>query len=78
MRPLSLVLFRKYHVQLAREAWGKDTSMVTPPTQKDHIVEQVILKQDTNDETQLRAVQQNTWQNKWLSACDTNNRFRDL
>ena len=51
----SLVLFRKYHVQLAREAWGKDTSMVTPPTQKDHIVEQVILKQDTNDETQLRA-----------------------
>ena len=53
---VSLVLFRKYHVQLAREAWGKDTSMVTPPTQKDHIVEQVILKQDTNDETQLRAV----------------------
>ena len=52
---VSLVLFRKYHVQLAREAWGKDTSMVTPPTQKDHIVEQVILKQDTNDETQLRA-----------------------
>ena len=51
---VSLVLFRKYHVQLAREAWGKDTSMVTPPTQKDHIVEQVILKQDTNDETQLR------------------------
>jgi len=51
----SLVLFRKYHVQLAREAWGKDTSMVTPPTQKDHIVEQIILKQDTNDETQLRA-----------------------
>ena len=29
--------------------------MVTPPTQKNHIVEQVILKQDTNDETQLRA-----------------------
>jgi len=53
---VSLVLFRKYHVQLAREAWGKDTSMVTPPTKKDHIVEQVILKQDTNDETQLRAV----------------------
>ena len=52
---VSLVLFRKYHVQLAREAWGKDTSMVTPPTQKDHIVEQVILKQNTNDETQLRA-----------------------
>ena len=52
---VSLVLFQKYHVQLAREAWGKDTSMVTPPTQKDHIVEQVILKQDTNDETQLRA-----------------------
>ena len=51
----SLVLFRKYHVQLAREAWGKDTSMVTPPTQKDHILEQIILKQDTNDETQLRA-----------------------
>ena len=52
---VSLVLFRKCHAQLAREAWGKDTSMVTPPTKKDHIVEQVILKQDTNDETQLRA-----------------------
>ena len=52
---VSLVLFREYHVQLAREAWGKDTSMVTPPTKKDHIVEQVILKQDTKDETQLRA-----------------------
>jgi DNA polymerase-4 len=54
-KTVSLVLFRKYHVQLARESWGKDTSMVTPPTQKDHIVEQVILKQNTNDETQLRA-----------------------
>ena len=52
----SLVLFRKYHVKLAMEAWGKDTSMVTPPAQKDHIVEQTILKQDSNDEVLLRAV----------------------
>jgi len=52
----SLVLFRKYHAKLAMEAWGKDTAMVTPPAQKDHIVEQTILKQDTNDEELLRAV----------------------
>ena len=52
----SLVLFRKYHAKLAMEAWGKDTAMVTPPAQKDHIVEQTILKQDTNDEALLRAV----------------------
>ncbi len=48
--------FGMYAVQLSREARGQDTSIVKPPQLKDHILEQTVLPEDTNDENILHAV----------------------
>ncbi|MDP6755191.1 MAG: hypothetical protein QF769_03650 [Candidatus Marinimicrobia bacterium] len=48
--------FGLYAVQLSREAQGKDSSVVKPPQLRDHIMEQTVLPEDTNDETVLYAV----------------------
>ena len=45
-----------YAVQLSREARGQDTSIVKPLQLRDHIVEQTVLPEDTNDENILSAV----------------------
>ncbi|NQV38111.1 MAG: hypothetical protein HQ509_08925 [Candidatus Marinimicrobia bacterium] len=50
------VLFGPFAKPLSREAQGQDTSVVKPPTLQDHILEQVVLPDDTNDETLLRAI----------------------
>jgi hypothetical protein len=38
------------------EAQGMDTSAVQPPRKRDHIIEQVVLPEDTNDEEKLCAL----------------------
>jgi len=48
--------FGIHAVQLAREAQGKDSSVVKPPQLRDHILEQTVLPEDTNDETVLHAI----------------------
>ena len=48
--------FGIYALQLAREVQGKDSSVVKPPQLQDHILEQTVLPEDTNDETVLHAV----------------------
>jgi len=48
------IFFGKHGKQVAREALGKDTSSVKPPNLKDHIVEQIVLPQATNDKYTLR------------------------
>ena len=50
------VLFGPFARPLSREARGQDTSVVKPPALQDHILEQVVLPDDTNDETLLRAI----------------------
>lgn len=50
------IFFGKYFKQIAHEAMGKDTSSVRPPNLKDHIVEQMVLPRDTNDEYILRSI----------------------
>ena len=42
-------LFGRYALPLFREVHGQDLSVVRPPAMKDHIVEQVVLAEDTND-----------------------------
>ena len=50
------IIFGKHFKQVARETQGKDTSAVRPPTLKDHIVEQVVIPKDTNDQFILRSI----------------------
>jgi DNA polymerase-4 len=49
-------LFGDNHRRVAREAQGQDTAVVRPPGLKEHLMEQIILPQDTNDEGILRGV----------------------
>jgi DNA polymerase-4 len=49
-------LFGEHAWRLSREARGEDTAAVRPPTLRDHLVEQIILPEDTNDEDTLRAI----------------------
>lgn len=51
-----IVIFGKNFKQIFRETQGKDTSIVRPPTLRDHIIEQVVIPRDTNDHSILRAV----------------------
>ena len=50
------IIFGKHFKQVSRETQGKDTSAVRPPTLKDHIIEQVIIPKDTNDQFILRSI----------------------
>ncbi|MBC8255876.1 MAG: hypothetical protein H8E85_01035 [Candidatus Marinimicrobia bacterium] len=49
-------IFSRYYKPLAMEAQGRDTSAVQPPRKRDHIIEQVVLPEDTNDEEKLCAI----------------------
>ena len=51
--------FGVHAVQLSREAKGEDSSIVKPPQLRDHILEQTVLPEDTNDENILHAVVKN-------------------
>lgn len=46
-------LFGEYTLPLTREAHGQDISMVKPPLLKDHILKQIVLKEDTNDTNKI-------------------------
>jgi len=50
----SKVLFGINHRKLAQESRGQDTSVVCPPKQQGHLLEQAVLSIDTNDELLLR------------------------
>lgn len=50
------IIFGKHFRQVARETQGKDTSAVRPPALRDHIIEQVVIPQDTNDQFILRSI----------------------
>ena len=52
-------LFGEYARDLIDEANGRDTSPVKPPILRDHLLEQTILAEDTNDNEVLAAVVQN-------------------
>ena len=52
-------LFGQHYRKLAMEAQGRDNSVVRPPQLQDHIIEQTVLKEDTNDEDILIAVVRN-------------------
>jgi nucleotidyltransferase/DNA polymerase involved in DNA repair len=54
--PEGSIIFGKHFKQVARETQGKDTSAVRPPTLKDHIIEQVVIPKDTNDQFILRSI----------------------
>ncbi len=41
---------------MARETQGQDTSAVRTPSLRDHIIEQVIIPKDTNDQFILRSI----------------------
>jgi len=49
-------IFNRYYKPLAMEARGRDTSAVQPPQQQNHIIQQVVLPEDTNDEEKLCGV----------------------
>ncbi len=49
-------IFNRYYKPLAMEAKGMDTSAVQPLRKQDHIIEQTILPEDTNDEEKLCAI----------------------
>ena len=49
-------LFGEHARRLSCEARGEDTAAVRPPTLRDHLVEQIVLPEDTNNENTLRAV----------------------
>ena len=51
----SAILFGQHSVKLVREARGQDTSVVKPPKDRDHILEQIILSEDTNNTSSLYA-----------------------
>jgi len=48
--------FGSYAVQLSREAHGHDSSVVKPLELQNHVLEQTVLPEDTNDENVLHAV----------------------
>ena len=48
--------FGAHAVQLSREAHGQDSSVVKPPQLQDHVLEQTVLPEDTNNENVLHAV----------------------
>ncbi len=48
-------LFGRYALPLSREVRGQDLSAVRPPMMKDHILEQTVLSEDTNDSAKLRS-----------------------
>lgn len=50
------ILFGPFSGPLSREAHGQDTSAVRAPSLQDHLLEQWVLPDDTNDEALLRAV----------------------
>ncbi len=50
------IIFGKHFKQVSKETRGQDTSAVRPPTLRDHIVEQVIIPKDTNDQYILRSI----------------------
>ena len=50
------IIFGKHFKQVSRETQGQDTSAVRPPTLKDHIIEQVVIPKDTNDQFILRSI----------------------
>jgi len=52
-------LFGQHYRKLAMEANGRDNSVVQPPQLQDHIIEQTVLKEDTNDEDVLIAMVRN-------------------
>ena len=54
-----ITLFGTHARQLIDEASGRDTSPVKPLTLRDHILEQTVLPEDTNDQEMLAAVVQN-------------------
>ena len=49
-------LFGACAIRLSMEARGKDTSVVSPPLLRNHIVEQTVVPNDTNDENILQAL----------------------
>lgn len=53
------VLFGKYFQRIYREAHGQDNTPVKPPQKRDHITEQSVLAEDTNDEEKLLAAVRN-------------------
>lgn len=53
------ILLGKYYKKLALEANGRDNAVVQPPQLLDHIMEQTILAEDTNDEMILLAAVRN-------------------
>lgn len=54
--PEARTLFGDHARALTRESHGRDTSVVRPPAQRDHLMEQTVLPSDTNDIDQLQAV----------------------
>jgi DNA polymerase-4 len=52
-------LFGSHYHKLAMEANGRDNSAVQPPQLQDHIIEQTVLAEDTNDEDILIATVRN-------------------
>lgn len=50
------LLFGSHALQLRREVQGQDFSVVTPPSLKNHILEQTVLAEDSNDEQVLNGV----------------------
>lgn len=53
------ILFGSHSLRLTRESNGQDTSVVKPPILKDHILEQTVLPEDSNDEMILWGVVKN-------------------
>ena len=49
------ILFGVYAHQLLRQSNGQDSSVIRPPNFRDHILEQTILSEDTNNEDILHA-----------------------
>ncbi len=49
-------IFSRYYKPLAMEVQGRDTSAVHPPQKQDHIIEQTVLPEDSNDEEKLCGV----------------------
>ena len=50
------IIFGKHFQQVSRETQGKDTSAVRPPALRNHIIEQVVIPKDTNDQFILRSI----------------------
>ena len=50
------IFFGKYASMLDKQSKGDDSSFVKPIEHKDHILEQIVLKRDTNDQVILHSV----------------------